>query len=279
MKNHMLKPLPTMFTLELHLVVKCGRYTFVLSRHKWELTSTWFADSCVSLLFRLWMWPAWGPSARRCCARRPARCPQPSATSTRWRSLSCKGTRLQWKQMRMKTRRRTVPGLHRSTLHPPAWVFAGTPHVITALRSLPTWLTSESASPSLLVPSPNTSSRICSLTPATGWRFVIVNAKGYEMLHYMRTTQHSTLRTYHFLKIRSQHSQVDTGQFVLSICKSRKPGFPNGQAAFWVTSSHIQHQNFFYNVTANIIWWLVCISFSFRIVKQVFLHETPVIQS
>lgn len=135
----------------------------------------------VLLLCRLWMWLAWGPSARRCCAIRPVLCLQPSATSTHWRSPSFKGTRLQQTQMKTRKMRMTLCGRNHSTLRPPAWALAGTPHVIMALRSRPTWLTSESASPLLLVPSPNTSSNICSLTPATGSCFLFVNSK---VLHY-----------------------------------------------------------------------------------------------
>lgn len=157
-----------MFTLELHLLVKRGRYTCVLSRHRGALMLTWLADSCVLLLRRLWMWLAWALSARQCCARRPAPCLQPSATSTPWRSPSCKGTRLWWTQMKTRKMRMPFPSRHHSTLRPPAWVFVGTPHVITVLKSLPTWLISENVSPLLLVPSPNTSSSTCSLTPATG---------------------------------------------------------------------------------------------------------------
>ena len=46
--------------------------------------------------------------------------------------------------------------------------FLGRPRATTALRSPPTWLTSESASPAPSAPSANTSFSICSRTPATG---------------------------------------------------------------------------------------------------------------
>ena len=121
------------------------------------------------LLCRLWTWRVWGPSARQCCARPPAPCQQPSATSTRWRSPSCRGTRPRWMQTKTRKRRKAIPGRRRrSTRRPPAWAFPGTPRVTTALRSPPTWLTSESASPAPSAPSANTSFSICSRTPATG---------------------------------------------------------------------------------------------------------------
>lgn len=155
-------------------------------------TWCWQADICVLLSCRLWMWLAWGPSARQCCARRPALCRQPSATSMRWRSPSFRGTRLRWMQMKTRRMRTALPTRHCSTLHPPAWAFAGTPHAITALRSRPTWLTSESASPLLSVPSPNTSSSTCSLTPATGWCLLVRTPRFqlcYTTLHLSTSTR------------------------------------------------------------------------------------------
>ncbi len=172
-----------MFTLELHLVVKHRCYACVAEHQKGELTLTWLADSCVLLLCRLWMWLVWGPSARQCCARRLALCLQPSATSTRSRSPSCKVTRLQWMQTKMRKMRIVFLSQHQFTLRPLAWVYPGTPHVIMALRLLPTWLTSESVSLLSSVPSPDTSSSTCSLTPATGWCFLIATLEGYKLLH------------------------------------------------------------------------------------------------
>lgn len=128
-----------------------------------------FLGALLFLVNRLWTWLVWVPSARQCFAWRPALCLLLSATYTCSKSLSCEVTILQWMRMKMRKRRRVSPGHSRSTLRPPAWVFAGTLHAITALRSIPTWLTLESDNLLLLVRSPNTSSKIYSLTPATGW--------------------------------------------------------------------------------------------------------------